>query len=384
MNAPDSTPVVEIIHSYRFIRLERRRIFKKRFGYALLALLVISLITYSALSLHKQTTQKVVVKITPTPTTSPTLTPTPTPIPKVASALDGEMVDPGLENLHPLAVMIENHPDARPQSGLSQAALVYEAIAEGGITRFLAIYNNPTLAIRVGPIRSARTYFVDFADEIKAFYAHVGGNIDALDKIAAGSTLDLNQFNIGAPVFQRDMSRGVALEHTMYSSTDKLWNYATTQNKWSSSGDYTPWTFQDDPPTDKRSGTQNVSVSVSDSLYSVKWVYDPTTNTYSRFLDGAPHIDANNNQQIKVSDIVLQTVNRAPTVTRINEQGWNYTLTGSGPAVIIQNGKTIQATWKKTGDNRTRFYDQNNQEIPFTRGHIWIEITHSDSIISYN
>src|SRR5437899_1393602 len=126
-----------------------------------------------------------------TKTVTHTPNPTPTPVPKKASPLTGVLVDPPLADLTPTSVIIENHPDARPQSGLAQAGVVYEANAEGGITRFQAFYleNRPPV---VGPVRSLRTYFVDWGLEFDAPVAHAGGNADALDLVGPLGLKSLN------------------------------------------------------------------------------------------------------------------------------------------------------------------------------------------------
>lgn len=303
-------------------------------------------------------------------------------IPQVASYLNGALVDQNKEYLRPLAVMIENYPEARPQSGLSSADLVYEAIAEGGITRFMAVYGDPTHNIKVGPIRSARTYFVDFADELKALYAHVGGAEDALNQIQNTPNFhDLNQFSIGEPVFQRDYSKNVSLEHTMYSTTLKLWNYAIDTKKWSKGGEYTKWKFGTDIDTANRPATQNISVKVSDTLYDVEWVYNPENNSYKRNLAGKAHIDANNNTQIEAKNIILQKVAR--TAKSGEKGGWNYQLEGSGVATIINNGQVTQGKWIKEEGKRTKYFDAQGVEVSLVPGQIWVEIVHTDSVISF-
>jgi hypothetical protein len=98
--------------------------------------------------------------------------------------LSGRMVEKEKTTRKPIAVVVENHPDARPQSGLNDAALVFETFAEGGITRFLAVFQENDVA-NIGPVRSARPYFVEWATSLKALFAHVGGNIDALDLISS-------------------------------------------------------------------------------------------------------------------------------------------------------------------------------------------------------
>src|SRR3990167_951299 len=179
--------------------------------------------------------------------------------------LDGDLhtkkAKDSLEKRRPLAVMIENHADARPQSGLTSADIVYEAVAEGGITRFMAIFYCNLSDTQVGPVRSARTYFLDWLSEYDALYAHVGGAntpgpADALSQIIKYGIKDLNQFSIGFPTFWRDYQRlghPVATEHTMYSTTQKLWEIGANRGWMEKDEDgiswdknFTSWKFKDD------------------------------------------------------------------------------------------------------------------------------------------
>lgn len=364
---------------------------QKIIGISVITLFILAILSYAAFAYMKQTDQPVctppncATEPSPTPITTPTPSPIPTPD-LVPAALNGEMVPRGKENVHPLAVMIENHPQARPQSGLGEADLVYEALAEGGITRFMAVYKDPTIAVRVGPVRSARTYYVDFATELNAFYAHVGGSAPALAQISRTGVLDLNQFSVGSAAYARDFSRKVALEHTMYSSTEKLWNYATGTKGWSKTGDYAPWLFTDDAAVAKRPASQKISISVSSPQFDVVWDYNPADNTYARTMAGIPHIDADTNQQIKVKTIIIETAtkNTVSEYAGANEkQILDYHLTGTGKASVVENGIVIPATWKKEGTGRTRYYDENGKEIAFVRGPIWVHIVDPDSRISF-
>lgn len=346
----------------------------------------VAIITLGVLGYYHQTNRPACdPNCVTTATATPVPTATPTAKPKTAAALlDGTQVAVGSENVHPLAVMIENHPDARPQSGLSQASLVYEAIAEGGITRFMAVFRDPRQAVKVGPVRSARTYFVDFATELNAFYAHVGGNMDALDQIKNTGVLDLDQFALGTSAYHRELQTGLALEHTMYSSTELLWNYATQQRNWSQTANFSPWTFQSDIASAKRPASASIHINFSSYDFKVDWNYDPATNLYTRSLAGQLHKDAVTGAAITAKNIVTETVQRQQTVTRIGEQGWIYTLTGSGKATVYQNGTSIPATWKKDGTNRTRYYDAAGKEISFVAGTTWVEIVHPDTPVTEN
>ncbi len=386
--APSGTPPpvpAPIVPTLRKQRLRRLALL----GGGTLCLLVVAVSIYFFVQQNRKpldcTAENCKTVGTSTPTASGEITTVPTPTPALLAAMiDGSLVASGEESLHPLAVMIENHPDARPQSGLGEANLVYEAIAEGGITRFMAVFGNPSLPVKVGPVRSARTYFVDFADEIGAFYAHVGGNLDALNQISADSTFyNLDQFTVGAPVFQRDGSRGVALEHTMYSSTDKLWEYATATKHWPRTASFTPWTFKDDAATESRPASQKIDIRVSSAQYDVQWNYDPSSNSYSRSMAGQAHKDGATGKQISSKNIVVEIVTRTPTVTKINEHGWKYQTLGSGTAYIFQNGIATVGTWQHEEGSRTHYYDAEGKEISFVRGSSWVHLAHPDSKISY-
>lgn len=300
------------------------------------------------------------------------------------------------EKRRPLGIMVENHLEARPQSGLSSADIVYEAVAEGGITRFLAIFYCQDSKI-VGPVRSARTYYLDFISEYgdKPLYAHVGGAntpgpADALGQIADYGWLglnDLNQFSIGFPTFWRDYERlpGVATEHTMYTSTERLWSTAKKRGLTNVDGKgfrwdqkFTPWSFKDDLSLEERPDSFIVEFPFWEGYksYSVKWVYEKETNSYKRFNGGTAHKDKNNNKQLTAKTIILTFM----TETNANDGYENnahllYGTKGSGKAIVLLDGKRVEGTWqKKDRLSRMKFFNKEGNEIKLNRGQIWIEI----------
>lgn len=299
----------------------------------------------------------------------------------------------------PLAVMIENHTEARPQSGLSSADIVYEAVAEGGITRFMALFYCNLSDVQIGPVRSARTYYLDWLGEYDALYAHVGGAntpgpADALSQIIRYGVKDLNQFSIGFPVFWRDYQRlghPVATEHTMYSTTAKLWEvgakrgYLATDSagiRWDKN--FKPWIFKDD----KGNGsTTKITVNFWESQpgYDVIWTYDPTNNSYKRANGGSPLSDLNNKAQITAKNIVVQFEREANA-----NDGYPgnvhllYGTTGSGKALIFQDGNIVEGKWiKQSRTARTKFTDKNGKEVEFNAGQIWIQTVPEGSKVSY-
>jgi hypothetical protein len=305
----------------------------------------------------------------------------------------------------PLGVMIENSIDARPQSGLSSADTIYEAVAEGGITRFLAVFYCQD-AGEVGPVRSARTYFVDFISEYGNYplYAHVGGAnqpgpADALGQIDSYGWTNYNnldQFSIGFPTFWRDYDRlpGVATEHTMYSSIDKLLDYAKTSrgltnvDKQGTSWDtnFVPYTFTDDAAASARSVSQSIHLEfwTSDPNYYVDWKYDPKTNLYMRSNGGKPHMDKDTGKQLSAKNVVvLEMVEDNANDGYVANDHLLFEDKGTGKAVVFKDGKRINATWEKdTRTSRTIVKDLNGKEISFNRGLIWFEILPTDGVLT--
>lgn len=302
------------------------------------------------------------------------------------------------EKHRPLGVMIENHKEARPQSGLSSADVIYEAVAEGGITRFLVIFYCQDGGI-VGPVRSARTYFLDFISEYGDYplYAHVGGAntpgpADALSQIEEygwQSYNDLNQFSIGVPVFIRDTERygrEVATEHTVFSQTQKLWEYAAAKrgltnvdkegNQWDTN--FVKYKFKDDASASERSTSQTVSFDFWKGYddYGVKWVYDKASNTYKRFNGGEKHIDMDNKKQLFAKNLVLLfMVESNANDGYENNLHMLYKTKGSGSAIILRDGKKEDVTWsKKSRTSRLILTDSTGAEVEFNRGLIWFEV----------
>jgi hypothetical protein len=306
----------------------------------------------------------------------------------------------------PLGVMIENHQNARPQSGLTYADTVYEAVAEGGITRFLAIFYCQD-AIQVGPVRSARTYFIDFASEYGDFplYAHVGGAnqpglADAISQLTDYGWTgynDLNQFSIGFPVFWRDYQRlghDTDTEHTMYSTTQKLWDYAKTNRKLTNVDEngnawdktFQPYDFKDDAAVSQRGKSQSAHLEfwTGDKNYYVDWTYDPKTNLYNRNVGGVPHIDRDNNKQLTAKTIVILSMQESSANDGYeNNVHLLYRDKGTGKATILMDGKKITGTWQKSKRAaRTIILDSSGTPIEFNRGKIWFEILPLDGVMN--
>lgn len=261
------------------------------------------------------------------------------------------------------AIMIENSPDARPHSGLKQAGVVYEAIAEGGITRYLALYQESKPAL-VGPVRSLRLYYVDWLTPYQASVAHVGGSLKALQLIRNGNYRDIDQF-FNPGTYWRASDRYAP--HNVYTSFDRL-NKLNQQKKFTSSK-FKSFPRVDGKPSSKPDA-RRVKINFSSALYNTEYRYDAKTNSYSRLLGGELHKDREKGV-IKPSVIVAMRVNEST----IMEDGAREQIktSGSGRATIFQNGTALEATWrKKSRAAPLELIDKNNQPIELVRGQTWI------------
>ncbi len=308
----------------------------------------------------------------------------------------------------PLAVMIENHEEARPQSGLSFADVVYETVAEGGITRFMGIFYCGVAggSVNLSPVRSARTYFLPWVLEYDALYNHVGGagrcNDDTVDNRAKAlcqidqwKVKDMDQFGISFPTCYRNYDRldhPVATEHTMVCVTDKLYKVAAQRGwtqvdakgtAWDKS--FTAWQFKDDARAAERGASFSASLTWWDGYeagYGVRWDFDATNNTYKRFNGGQPHLDLETKLQLTAKSIVVMF---AKETRHVDDHGHLlYANIGSGNGLLFQDGKVSKITWKKPErTDRTKFYDSSGKEVVFNRGQLWVEMLPIGAKVSY-
>lgn len=295
--------------------------------------------------------------------------------------LDGVLVSLTDSDRTPLAVMIENLVEIRPQAGLSGAGIVYEALVEGGITRFLAIYSTADAIPTIGPIRSARTYYVDWAEEYGGVFAYVGGSPEALGLTNSSQYLtDLNQF-YHAEYYYRDEAR--LAPHNLFSTSD-LFNLALRDLKLDAiPGDFTAWTFTAEPANiNLPDNVAPLTIAYSSTDYGVEWRYDPGSNSYVRWNGGVEHRDANTNEQLRAKNIIVQ---RVPTTLLEAATGrLAMTTTGQGEAVLFQDGEVRIGQWVKAErGERTAFLDASGAEWQYHPGTTWIEVVPLDTSVTY-
>ena len=260
-------------------------------------------------------------------------------------------------------IMIENSPDARPQSGLKDSGVVFEAIAEGGITRFLVVYQEQKPQL-VGPVRSVRMYYVDWVAAFNASVAHVGGSAAALKEVRNGSYRDIDQFfNSGS--YWRASDRSAP--HNVYTSFAKI--DELNAKKGFTSSTFTGFPRKDSIATSTPTATK-INVTVSSASYNSSYVYNATTNTYDRSVGGKVRIDRESGQ-ISPRVVVAMRV----TQSTVFEDGYRESINavGYGQAYIFQDGSVQEVSWSKPSKTaQISFKDASGQEVSLARGQTWI------------
>lgn len=302
-------------------------------------------------------------------------TPPPPPAPTtVASKLTGVQVEPPLNERAITGVMIENSIDARPQAGLVDAGVVFEAIAEGGITRFLALFQE-SQPDYIGPIRSARPYYVRWARGFDAAYVHSGGSGEALNLIKALGVKDMDHGKYGSSGGTFDRVSNRYAPHNVYTSMARLDTLRTSLGYTTSevTGFERIEALKDDViPVDQSNGelANSLTFNISGNNYNTSYTYHADTNTYARVLAGQPHTDERSGKQISPTVVVALEASYS-----IHSDGVHsvYGNVGSGPVTVFQNGKVYKGSWSKPSDTaELKFLDASGQPLRLQPGQTWI------------
>lgn len=288
------------------------------------------------------------------------------------SKLTGVEVPIELNKRPVTGVMIENSPDARPQAGLKDAGVMIEAIAEGGITRFLALYQEAQPDY-IGPVRSVRPYYLDYLLGFDASVAHAGGSGQALGDIKALGVKDLDQFaNSGA--YKRVSNRFAP--HNLYTSMAGLDNLNNAKGYTSST--FTSLARKADTPAATPTANK-IDLTISSVLYNPHYDYYPTTNSYLRSEGGKPHLDERSGLQLNPKVVVVLAV-------PFSQSGIYsvYQTTGRGQAFVFQDGAVQEATWSKAGrKDSLHLLGPDGKDLPLNAGQTWISLVKTAGSVSY-
>ena len=299
----------------------------------------------------------------------------------VSRRLDGVLVDPEEADFWPVAVMIDNMTTARPHSGLDKAGVVYEALVEGGCTRFMAVYETSQRADEIGPVRSARPYYLDWVKGLDALYVHCGGSNEALGAIGTGGIRDIDQITGASRFFWRDKSRYAP--HNLFTSS-KLLDHAVLDSGLSDKkASYQSWKFKDDKVSEERPSDEKfIKIDFSSVSWLVEYSYDRKNNQYLRSMGGTAHKDKITGKQYTAKNVVVQYVSSSvqDAVGRLAMD-----TIGEGKALVFRDGEVIEGTWKKgSREARIKFYNTDGREVEFNRGQTWVEIVLPERPVEYN
>lgn len=297
----------------------------------------------------------------PSPLGSPTAAP-------VFSLLDGAQVPTDSGNHRVAAVMIDNYPiDARPQSGLRGADVVYEVEAEGGITRYLALFLEATPK-KIGPVRSARTYFVDLARPYDPFFAHAGENDDVwgpLKELRSEGFADMDEI-VGTPeAFWRDSAR--YMPHNLYTSVEKIRKTGPKYGYKDTPLAAEEFEFTPDPPP----GPNAPDVTLTFwNKYTVR--FHPSGSTYERIIKGQVQHDLGDLRPYEIADIIAVWI-PAKVLDSLGDLEMN--VYGKFPAVLVRDGKASPGSWVAAGPgSMPQLLDTHGSPLALAPGQIYIEV----------
>ena len=288
---------------------------------------------------------------TPTPSPTPTQTPTPTPEePKILNPLTGLPIDEEYLDRRPVAIMINNIKQALPQFGLMKADIIYEAVAEGGITRLVAVMKNPSLAGIIGSVRSTRSYYLDLAQGHDALLLHAGASEMAYDDILSRGVTALDAIKGGyeGSLYYRDKDRrkNNGLEHSLMTTGERIEKSIEkssfrTEHK---DGYSYPMSFEQDVLLD---GKDAKKISVRMSQYKTAiFDYDEDSGRYDVSQYKKKHMDACTNEQLNVKNVLVLFAK----ISAIKGDAYgrmDIDLVGSGDGVYAVNGEMVDIKWSK-------------------------------------
>ncbi len=275
-------------------------------------------------------------------------------------------------NDRPIAVMIDNHSDAWPQAGLNQAYMVYEIIVEGGETRLMALFKGVDLD-KIGPVRSARHYFIDYAMENDAIYVHFGQSPQAQSDIKKYDIDDINGIAEDGTTFWRVKDKYAP--HNAVTSTEKLLESAKSKNYRTTSTEKSVLNYvTDEVNLEEGQVADTITIPHSD-LQTVKYEYDKENKVYVRYARGEEQTDWETDEPVTTKNIIITFCNNYTLTDSENKGRQGLKNIGTFDGYYITNGRAIQIQCiKDARDEKTIYQDMNGKEIQVNDGNTFVNI----------
>jgi hypothetical protein len=299
---------------------------------------------------------------------------------QVDGPLTGESTSRSVADRRAIAVIFDNFsPDARPQSGLNAASMVFETLAEGGITRLMGIYLEHD-APKIGPVRSTRTYFNSWAAGLGVIFGHDGGNVDALQELPTLTTVFNEDAGRIVGPFYRTADR--AIPHNEYTSTGALRSYAEAHGG-AATGAPAGIPHKSDASPGQRPIHFQLNIQFSYGDYNVVWQYDSSTNEYARFMGGSPDLDASTGHQLQAKNVIVMRTTETSAFDPYTPNSIRLGTTGTGVATVYEDGTAIEGHWSKPStDSPLQWLDNSNKRIALNRGATWVEVVPSGNSVT--
>mgnify|MGYP001027759403 CR=1 FL=1 len=281
-------------------------------------------------------------------------------------------------NARPIAVMIDNHNQAWPQAGLNQAYLVYEAVVEGGETRLMALFKGQNLD-KIGPVRSSRHYFLDYALENDAIYVHHGWSPQAQSDISTLGVNNINGIQESSASFWRVKDKSAP--HNLFTSTDSILKIAERKGYSKTSDKKSVLNYVANEVEMPATAVNATSVTIPHSnLQTVKYEYNAETKTYTRYARNKLQSDYETGEPVTTKNIIITMCDNY-TLADSEEKGrQGLKNIGTFDGYYITNGKAIKIKCTKTArDQQTKYEDLNGNEIKVNDGNTWVNICPTDA-----
>lgn len=294
--------------------------------------------------------------------------PTPTPVPTFDHPLTGKTFEgeQDWQQRRALAIKVENSRMARPQAGLERADVVYEELAEGGITRFIAVFHSRG-ANRVGPVRSARLVDPDVLAPLKPLFAYAGGVPPVVNAVRSVSGLTDVSYDRATSAYRRVSERKAP--HNLYTQTDELWD--------DREGEPPPPLFSfGEPPAEGGEAGAKASFSFAGNGEPVTWEWDAGDEVYVRSQSGTTHT-VEGGAALEADNVVIQLVSVRDGSIR-DTAGLvspDTTVLGDGEAILLRGGAAYRGRWVRSSRSApTVFQDASGNELAFATGTTWVEL----------